>query len=449
MSGSTAGGVVGAAIGFYAGGAQGAQIGWMIGSAVGGYVDPDVIKAQRPSTQPQTTMEGAPRAIVYGTHVVTGNLIQSGPVVNHKHTERTGKGGPVQQSYTQTISYAIRVCEGPVGAISRIWRDNKLVMDFRNPADWPEAAEAIAAMASDSAKFARGISVYLGDEDQLPDPTLESLDAAYGGGQGNVNAYRGSCYVVFVDDDVTDRGGSIPQYRFEVSSCGTSTTTTNPVSWVHGNTGTTQSIFASAIYQLTGFTAGWNNNLRRTADGGRTWTAIDYATSTGWSTSAAIEAIWHVDDITNTAGIWYMAKSDRVAISYSGGLGFTNYLTTTHTIVSRVGPGGGVHEVAGAFWAGAQETTNTVIFQPLNLGDTDIDLGADYGRATAIGDVGGGAMMIGTDAGNICRVDGTVVYDDPSNRPIRRIFNGGGIAIAVLSSGGYLTSADGGTTWTL
>lgn len=227
MSGSTVGGVVGGIIGFYFGGPQGAQWGWMIGSAVGGYVDPEVIKGPRlRDAQTQTSMEGAPRAIVYGTAVVAGNIIQAGPIDEHKHRERAGKGGPVQETFSYTRSHAIRVCEGPITGIRRIWRDDKLTYDARdpnNPDDGYDAAAwaaTINALRGDTHAFASKLTIYLGDESQLPDPTLEALPAAHGGGIGNVPAYRGTCYVVITDDDVTNRQGTLPQYRFEVVRAG-------------------------------------------------------------------------------------------------------------------------------------------------------------------------------------------------------------------------------------
>lgn len=228
MSGSTIGGVVGGVIGFYFGGPQGAQIGWMIGSAVGGYIDPDVIKGPRlKDAQTQTSMEGAPRPIVYGVAVVAGNVIQCGPLVEHKKRERTGKGGPIQETFVYTRSYAIRICEGPVSGIRRVWRDGKLVYDARDPLtpEWGWTADDwradIERNRSVSQKFLKAATFYLGDEEQLPDPTLEALPSENGGGVGNVPAYRGSAYVVIANEDLTERQGTIPQYTFEVASAGT------------------------------------------------------------------------------------------------------------------------------------------------------------------------------------------------------------------------------------
>jgi hypothetical protein len=45
----------------------------------------------------------------------------------------------------------------------------------------------------------------------MPDPTLESI-----WGAGDVPGYRGTCYMVVSDEDLTDLGGTVPQYTFEV-----------------------------------------------------------------------------------------------------------------------------------------------------------------------------------------------------------------------------------------
>ncbi|HEX7764157.1 MAG TPA: hypothetical protein VF433_11180, partial [Cellvibrio sp.] len=98
-------------------------------------------------------------------------------------------------------TYAIGVCEGPITAFSRIWRNNKLVYDARGNA-WGAANNPI---------FLRTFRLYLGGWNQMPDPTLQSI-----WGSGNVPAYRGTTYMVSIDEDLTDQGGMVPQWLFEV-----------------------------------------------------------------------------------------------------------------------------------------------------------------------------------------------------------------------------------------
>ncbi len=223
MSGSTIGGFAGALIGFWFGGPSGARWGFMIGSAVGGYVDPVEVEGPRlTDAQTQTSQEGAPRPIIYGTACVAGNVVQCGPLVEHKKKQRQGKGGPEVTTYTYTRTVMIRISEAaPLGGtmrMCRVWKDDKLV------ADWSEAN----TIPADTAAFESICTFYSGAEDQLPDPSLEALPTEYGGGVGNVPAYRGTCYVVLTDLDCTDRQGAVPQFRFEVCSDATESALPGP-----------------------------------------------------------------------------------------------------------------------------------------------------------------------------------------------------------------------------
>lgn len=194
--------IVGAAVGAYFGGPTGAQIGYALGSVVGNAVDP--VKVQGPKigeTGVQTTAEGVPRPIIYGTISCTGNVIVAGPLVITEEETQEGKGGgPVTTSERAFRTFAIRICEGQVARILRIWEDEKLVYDIRQG----------SGMGAESVKWALGTRIYGGSEDQLPDSALENVNP-------DMPAYRGTAYIVFDGRDLTDRRGSIPQYRFEVA----------------------------------------------------------------------------------------------------------------------------------------------------------------------------------------------------------------------------------------
>lgn len=232
MSGSTVGGVVGAAVGFWFGGPAGAQWGWMIGSAVGGYIDPTQIQGPRLSdARTQTSRDGVAIPFGWGVFPTAGNIIwvQPGPPTEHKKTERQGKGGPETTTYTYTRSYAIGICQGPIAGLLQIKRNGKVVYDTRPDATIEaeldtsglspaEVLAHISGLRAANAKFIDKCTIYLGDEEQLPDATIESYK-----GVGNVPAYRGLAYIVVTDDDVTELQGAIPQYEFVVAACGTST----------------------------------------------------------------------------------------------------------------------------------------------------------------------------------------------------------------------------------
>lgn len=181
------------------------QLGFAIGSLIGNAVDPQRIKGPRiGDANVQTSQEGSPRPIVFGTAAVMGNLIDRGPLEKVITEERQGKGGgPVVETESLFMTFAIRICEGPIPGILRIWEDERLVYDVR----------AESQIVSDSSRYAQGFTLYLGDEDQLPDPDLEAIH-----GVGNTPAYRGTAYIVFKEKNLTERRGSIPQFRFEVGS---------------------------------------------------------------------------------------------------------------------------------------------------------------------------------------------------------------------------------------
>lgn len=199
--------VVGAVVGFIYGGPAGASLGWSLGAAVGGLVDPQIIKG--PSVgdlAQQTSQEGVPRPIVFGlSQPMSGNVIVSAePRVVKKR--KSGKGGPKVETETVYRTYAIRICEGPIDAVLRVWKNNQLVYDAR-----PDSQMS----AADRTEFLKTARFFLGSFTQNPSPDLEALF-----GVGTTPAHRGTAYMVMADDDLTDMRGAIPQFQFQVSNSG-------------------------------------------------------------------------------------------------------------------------------------------------------------------------------------------------------------------------------------
>lgn len=219
--------VAGAAIGF-AIPVVGPMMGFQIGLVAGGLLFPEDLPSQqgpriKDSAVTSSTI-GSAIAEVFGTTVVAGNITWSGPLVEIANTEDVGgKGGPSQEvtTYTYTRSYAVHLCRGPITGVLRIWRNEKLVYDLRPQQD-DEEDEAYAERAVASEAFGDKFTLYLGAEDQLADPTMEAIEGA-----GNVPAHRGTAYVVFMDEDVTDMGGRPPNWRFEVVVSGIESTGAN------------------------------------------------------------------------------------------------------------------------------------------------------------------------------------------------------------------------------
>lgn len=199
-------GAVGAAVGFMVGGPMGAQVGWALGSLVGGSLAaPDQQGPRLAERTVQLSSYGSPIAKVYGSGRLAGVLIWSTDLIESEHTESSGKGGPETTTYSYSVSCAVAICEGTIGSIRRIWADAKLVYDISDGA----SGETQAA----SSAFAEFMTIYTGTEAQMPDATIESIEGA-----GNVEAFRGTAYVVFDGLPLADFGNRIPNFTFEVTT---------------------------------------------------------------------------------------------------------------------------------------------------------------------------------------------------------------------------------------
>ena len=132
--------------------------------------------------------------IIYGTVKVAGNIIWASHLRerSHNHTYKTGgKLSRVKHSHTSysySISLAIAICEGPILSIEKIMA-NEVVLN----------------------SSAYKVRIYKGDEEQLPDPLIESKI-----GIGKTPAYRGLAYIVFEDLDLAEFGNRLPNFTFEV-----------------------------------------------------------------------------------------------------------------------------------------------------------------------------------------------------------------------------------------
>jgi len=159
----------------------------------------------------QTAREGGERLIVWGIVRPIGGNIVACSEPSKTTTTSGGKGGGSSSSRQTTESvyrtYAIGVCEGPITGYRRIWRNNKIVYDAR----LDENGVLNEWGAANNATFLQAATLYNGYYDQLPDAALESIF-----GVGEVPAMRGTAYMVMAHENLTDLGGAVPQYIFEV-----------------------------------------------------------------------------------------------------------------------------------------------------------------------------------------------------------------------------------------
>lgn len=216
--GQVATALVGGVIGFFAGGPTGALYGLEIGLIAGTVLSPTRLPGTSGPrlTDGQTTTAtlGDPVAFGYGFFAVSGTVNYLGAMVQTSTTSQSsGKGNPTQSqttfSYTQSIG--IGLCEGPIGSLRRVWENGQLVYDAR-PHLAGESAGVFQARLDANEAYAATFVLYVGDETQLADPTIEADK-----GVGNVPAFRGLAYIVYPNRKLRDdQGQRHPTFKFEV-----------------------------------------------------------------------------------------------------------------------------------------------------------------------------------------------------------------------------------------
>ena len=195
----------GAAAGNAVFGPTSAIAGRLAGALAGNAIDQALFGSRRERTldgprladlEVMASIDGAPIPRVYGRARLAGQLIWATnlqEVVSAASESSGGKGmggGSTVTTITTTYSYfanlAVGLCEGPIGAVLRVWADGK-----------PLDLSGIA------------MRIYTGDEAQTPDPLIVAKEGA-------APAYRGLAYVVFERLPLADFGNRIPQLSFEV-----------------------------------------------------------------------------------------------------------------------------------------------------------------------------------------------------------------------------------------
>jgi hypothetical protein len=194
--------------------------GAIIGAFVGGMIDRNWIFPKPPIVGPrldnlklQTSANGVAINQLWGTMRLAGNVIWAARTqeVSNEDTQGNCVTGKIKTiTYLYNGTFAIGICRGPITSLVRIWADTKLIYSIRD--------DNHEVTSIDGLNF----RLYLGDEDQGADPTIESYENA-----GNVPGFRGLCYIVFKEFPLAEFGNRIPNFTFEVS------TSTNPgVPWV-------------------------------------------------------------------------------------------------------------------------------------------------------------------------------------------------------------------------
>jgi GTA TIM-barrel-like domain/Putative phage tail protein len=195
---SAAGAAIGAGFGGTVLGLSGAVIGRAIGATLGRVIDQRILGA---GSEPvdvgridrlRLTGAGEGGAIgqIWGRMRIGGQVIWATQFTETVSRRRTGKGAPKPKvnEYSYSVSLAVALCEGEILRVGRIWADGNEI----------------------SARDLN-LRVYVGSEDQLPDPLIEAVEGA-----GKAPAYRGLAYVVIESLELAPYGNRVPQFSFEV-----------------------------------------------------------------------------------------------------------------------------------------------------------------------------------------------------------------------------------------
>lgn len=209
--------VAGGVIGFFIGGPTGAAYGFQLGLLAGSALFPTQLPSvSGPRLEDLTTTNaeiGGPIVIPWGSPPVAGTVMHLGELREVETTDKQGgKGAPEQSvtTYTYFQNIAIGLAEHRPGIrLAAAWENGAVVYDIR-PKREDESGDDYTQRQNASAAYAETFVFHDGNEDQMPDPTIE-MDK----GAGNVPAHRGIAYIVFPDRQLKDdQGRHHPNFRF-------------------------------------------------------------------------------------------------------------------------------------------------------------------------------------------------------------------------------------------
>lgn len=275
--------VIGTVVGTYFGYPQ---LGFVLGSLAGNALFPTQLPGQAgprmSDNQTTSSVVGTPLPILFGTASLSGCFMWLAPIVETTNTENVGgKGGPTQTNttYTYNQSVAVGLCEGPIAGISRIWENGTLVYDIR-PQLTGENDTNYANRLTVAAVYAETFTLHLGDEEQVADATIESIE-----GMGNVPGFRGLAYIVYPNRKLReDQALRHPSFKFEafqtgIGNCVTETRYSNSVLYPWLSSGNPSNPDNLNTYSIVGWDPNAPNFVTFPSGGGTYGTlkeALDY-----------------------------------------------------------------------------------------------------------------------------------------------------------------------------
>lgn len=206
----------------------GTTIGMMIGGTLGGFVgnalfpiklDKDHPPPPKPrENRQQVSTFGAPIPVVYGSGRLAGNIIWMDRIETTWIQSKHRQDGVRYYEHTllYTTSFAVAFCEGPVTGIARIWINNEIFVDFRDPDGpyYPTGSVDLAAgnLETSVAESTVYFSVHLGNGSQDSDSTISEVLGAT-----EAPSYRNVFYIVFKDFPIGEFNG-IPRIEVEIAA---------------------------------------------------------------------------------------------------------------------------------------------------------------------------------------------------------------------------------------
>lgn len=210
------GGIIGLATGFgFLGFAWGVQLGLLAGTVLFPTQLPALMGPRIEDLQTTNAQVGVPVVRSWGTLAVPGTVMWLGPIEEVATTEEIDGGllGPEQSrtTYTYFQPIAVGLVGNRIGGILRIWENGRLMYDVRERQE-EETLDEFIERSEASSRYQSSFTLYTGATDQMPDPTIESVE-----GIGNVPAFRDLSYVVFNNRQLReDQALRHPQWRFEI-----------------------------------------------------------------------------------------------------------------------------------------------------------------------------------------------------------------------------------------